>query len=144
MGCGGSKAANDSASEPRANIDIDVKSLEKAQQQQQQIGGDSLRESQRLTASGYASDLGSDRPAFTQAFVHNHAGRRAVRALEQACDSALSHPGRDRAEPPPVRRVPPEGDPPAQHGPLSVQWERMSGWRGVPPRRLPGREWDRE
>ena len=39
--------------------------------------GEDPPHSQRMTSSGYLSDLQADRPAFTHAFVHNHAGRNA-------------------------------------------------------------------
>lgn len=91
MGCNSSKPSLDVSKpeEPKINLDIDLTSLEQAQQQQQdrlkeQDGPASLEtEDSRVTASGFQTDLKSDRPAFTQAFVHTHAGRGAVKELEE-------------------------------------------------------------
>ena len=84
MGCGGSKPADDE-DDGKVDIGIDLAKLEKAQS----AARDNLnakeglqKDSSRQTASGYQTDMASDRPAFTQAFVHSHAGRRAVRELE--------------------------------------------------------------
>jgi serine/threonine protein kinase len=81
MGCGGSKdGAPDDA---KSALDIDITKLEKAKSGQPE---EDLSPSQRLTASGYMSDLQSDRAAFTHAFVHTHTGRDAIAELKHAYD----------------------------------------------------------
>lgn len=85
MGCGGSRP-EEPVDDPNLGINIDIAKLEKAQQQQQdrlELQEQGKGDSARCTASGYQTDMASDRPAFTQAFVHSHAGRRAVRELEE-------------------------------------------------------------
>jgi len=107
MGCGGSKPqetakTSTTTTEPstRAKVEIDIAKLEKAQQLQHDIvkakekeetGEDkreSRQDSRRITSSGFMSDLGSDRPAFTHAFVTNHTGRKATAELEKRYDTS--------------------------------------------------------
>jgi len=100
MGCSGSKPATKARTEAASGSsitaapDIDITSLEKAQTLQHELakGADKDKEeerqdSRRMTSSGFMSDLGSDRAAFTSAFVVNHAGRKAVAELEKRYDT---------------------------------------------------------
>jgi len=106
MGCGGSKpqeggkTATHTEPSSRGKVEIDIAKLEKAQQLQHDIAKakdkaangedprESRQDSRRITSSGFMSDLGSDRPAFTHAFVTNHAGRKATAELEKRYDSS--------------------------------------------------------
>jgi len=84
MGCGGSSPAkaDPPASKPtREHIDIDINKLEHKKRDWSGAPGEAPQHSQRMTSSGYISDLASDRAAFTHAFVHNHAGRGAQAEL---------------------------------------------------------------
>jgi len=94
MGCASSSpeehatAVTEADAGKQIDLDFDMSKLEQAQQQQQdrlkaQDASSQGQVSARQTASGYQTDLASDRPAFTQAFVHSHAGKRAVRELEE-------------------------------------------------------------
>jgi len=93
MGCSNSKPRDEKPedptdNDPRMNININIASLEEVKPVQvdrtntSSVASDKPRDSHRLTSSGYMSDLASDRPAFTHAFVHNHASKRAAAILE--------------------------------------------------------------
>ena len=73
MGCGGSTPEDVDKARP---IDLDINKLERNKSGSAALANEP-KPSQRMTSSGYLSDLQSDRPAFTHAFVHNHAGKHA-------------------------------------------------------------------
>ena len=82
MGCGGSQPADKSEDK---GLDLDIGKLEA--KKGSQASGDDVPNSQRVTSSGYLSDLQSDRPAFTHAFVHSHIGKNAQAELLATYDT---------------------------------------------------------
>jgi len=84
-GCASSKAgAADRTGEGVTSppqLDIDINKLEAKNDSGSEARPNDPPASQRVTSSGYISDLQSDRPAFTHAFVHSHAGRNAQSEL---------------------------------------------------------------
>ena len=83
MGCSSSSPAAAETKASGGRIDIDISKLEKAKQNGE---NGEVPHSQRLTSSGYLSDLQSDRAAFTHAFVHNHVGKNASQELTKTYD----------------------------------------------------------
>ena len=85
MGCASSTPAD--KQQGGDGLDIDIGTLERKKAATGAPGDAEPLHSQRVTSSGYMSDLQSDRPAFTHAFVQDHSGRNAQGELLEKYDT---------------------------------------------------------